>query len=364
MSQFIKGKELCENFFFDCAKPILDEKFADLKYSAGLLGYGSDVLGYDDIVSTDHMWGPRFYLFLDRKDIGRKDNILQVMAENFPYTYKGFSVNFSKPDPNDHGVQHPEFINEGTVNPLIWIQTFDDFLISEFGTADFEHLTSFDWLTLMEHRLLSMVSGKFFVDQLNCAEKLTKIAYYPDDVKLYLIASNWEIIASEQAFVKRCGAYGDEIGSRIICARIAERLMRLCFLYKNTYAPYSKWFGTAFDRLDIGGEIKQEIKGAISADSLAEREKHLVRAQAIAADIHNASGLTEFVDYQVESYFERDIQVIWADRFAAAAAKELQNTAFANVPLIGSMSQVGGLSEFANKKEFRTQIRGLYETAQ
>ena len=59
MSEFIKGMELCEKFFDDCAKTIIEDNFPDLKYSAGLIGYGSDVLGYDDIVSTDHMWGPR-----------------------------------------------------------------------------------------------------------------------------------------------------------------------------------------------------------------------------------------------------------------------------------------------------------------
>lgn len=78
-----------------------------------------------------------------------------------------------------------------------------------------------------------LVSGKLFVDRLNCADILSKIKYYPREVKLYMIASNWDIIASEQAFVKKCGECGDEIGSRIVCARIAERLIRLCFLYKN-----------------------------------------------------------------------------------------------------------------------------------
>ncbi len=64
MNQFIKGMTLCRDFFNDCAKKVIEYRFPDLKYSAGLIGYGSDVLGYDDAVSTDHMWETRFYLFL------------------------------------------------------------------------------------------------------------------------------------------------------------------------------------------------------------------------------------------------------------------------------------------------------------
>ena len=45
MAEFIKGLELSESFFLEIAKPILDVHFPDLKYSAGLIGYGSDVLG-------------------------------------------------------------------------------------------------------------------------------------------------------------------------------------------------------------------------------------------------------------------------------------------------------------------------------
>ena len=58
--------------FNEYAKPIIDEYFPNLQYSAGLIGYGSDVLGYDDEVSRDHMWGPRFYMFLSDNDIDKK----------------------------------------------------------------------------------------------------------------------------------------------------------------------------------------------------------------------------------------------------------------------------------------------------
>ena len=360
MNKFIKGLDLCEGFFNEYAKPVIEKYFPNLQYSAGLIGYGSDVLGYDDAVSTDHMWGPRFYLFLNEADISIKNDIFNVLSVNLPYTYEGFSVNFTEPDPNDCGVQHPKFINEGNVNPLVFIQTFDDYLKEQLSTSDLDNIKPFEWLAFSEHRLLSLVSGKFFVDDLKCVELISKIKYYPKDVKLYMIASNWDIIASEQAFVKRCGECGDDIGSRLVCARIAERLMRLCFLYKDAYAPYSKWFGTAFSKLDIDDRISQTISNALSADTLTERENKIVKAQALVADMHNESGLTDYVDYKIESYFGRDIKVIFADKFSNATVKELKNTAFENTPLIGTLSQIGGLSSFADEKEYYKQIMKIY----
>ncbi len=361
MGKFIKGLELCEGFFNSCAKGIIEKQFPHLKYTAGFIGYGSDVLGYDDIVSTDHMWGPRFYLFLRKEDIAQKDAVFQTLSENLPYTYEGYSVNFTEPDLNDNGVRHPMFISEGKVNPLVFIQTFESYLLEQLGISDLSNIKPFEWLAFSEHRLLSLVSGKFFVDGLNCAETLSKIQYYPEEVKLYLIASNWDILASEQAFIKRCGECGDEIGSRIISSRIAERLMRLCFLYKDTYAPYSKWFGTAFDKLCIDKRVMSSIQSALSADCLEEREDRIVEAQALVADMHNASRLTDYVDYHIEKYFGRNIKVIFAEKFAQATVKRLKNTVFDNVPLLGTLSQIGGLSSFADDKEYYTQIAKLYE---
>ncbi len=272
----------------------------------------------------------------------------------------GYSVNFTEPDPNDCGVQHPQFIDSGKVNPLIFIQTFDKFLIDEIGTADLDNISLSDWIAISQHRLLSLVSGKLFVDKLNIRELTDKIKFYPNAVKLYLIASQWEIISSEQAFVKRCGEVSDEIGSQIICARIAERLMRLCFLYKDTYAPYSKWFGTAFNKLDIDENIKIKINAALKANDLTERENNLVEAQTLVADLHNASRLTDKVDYNIESYFGRDIKVIFADKFVDATVEKLNGTKLENIPLTGTMSQFGGLSDFADEKVYYEQIKKIY----
>ncbi len=361
MSDLIQGLPLCEGFFFDEAKPLLDRYFPDLPYTAGLIGYGSDVLGYDDEMSRDHMWGPRFYLFLREEDLVRKEAVFRMFSENLPYVYRGFSVHFTQPDPNDNGVQHPQFITSGTVNPLIFIRTVDGFLTEELGTADLESLSPLNWLVFSEHRLLSLVSGKLFVDKLGMGDRLSLLRYYPREVRNYLIASNWDIIASEQAFVKRCGLRGDDTGSILICARMVERLMRLCFLYQGVYAPYSKWFGTAFDRLDLDGGIKAAVCAPLSARTLEERENLLVQAQAAVAELHNQSGVTEPVPYRIETYFGRDIKVIYADKFAQAVQETLQGTALENVPLIGSLSQIGGLCAIADDGRYARRIKGLYQ---
>ncbi len=81
----------------------------------------------------------------------------------------------------------------------------------------------------------------------------------------------------------------------------------------------------------------------------------------MAAAMHNASGLTDYVDYEIESYFGRNIKVIFADKFAQAMSEKLKGTAFENIPLIGSLSQVGGLSDFSDDCRFQEKIRRLYE---
>jgi hypothetical protein len=357
---FVKGLDLCESFFSDVAMPILIRKYPNLQFTAGLIGYGSDVLGYDDITSTDHMWGPRFYLFIKKQDEHLRTKIIEAFSLNFPYTFQGYSVNFSQPDPKDNGIRHPEFINGGRVSPLVFIDTFESFTTEYLGTSTIDSLKPIDWLAFSEHRLLGITAGKLFVDMLNIQDFRNKLSFFPEIVKLYLIASQWSLISEEQAFVKRCGDRGDELGSRIICLRIVERLMRLCFLYKNAYSPYSKWFGTAFAGLNISDHIKEEIRLAALANDLLDRENHLVKAQILVGELHNSTGITESIDVKEQKYFGRNIKVIFAEKFAKATRAKLNNTEFEGVPLIGSLSQIGNLTAISDYVQYQDNIKSLY----
>ena len=99
MPEFVPGLLLAERFYRHAVRPILDEAYPGLAHAAGLIGFGSEVLGFDTPVSADHHWGPRVLLFLTDEDCDRDaDDIREVLRRRLPTTCLGWSTNFSAPD--------------------------------------------------------------------------------------------------------------------------------------------------------------------------------------------------------------------------------------------------------------------------
>lgn len=88
------GQGLARRFYWQAVAPLL----AGIPHAAGLLGDGSEVLGYDDEVSTDHDFGPRVQVFLaSDADAGPVHAALTRLPERF----EGFPVDFSRAYPSD-----------------------------------------------------------------------------------------------------------------------------------------------------------------------------------------------------------------------------------------------------------------------
>ena len=99
MQEFIPGLKLSARFYEEAARPILKTFFPELRYSAALIGWGSEVLGYDDVQSSDHHWGPDFILFLSVQDhVQYKNGISETFKQNLPHRFMGYSTSFSEPD--------------------------------------------------------------------------------------------------------------------------------------------------------------------------------------------------------------------------------------------------------------------------
>jgi hypothetical protein len=129
--KFIQGIELNRGFFDDIVKPIVETEFPDLRYSAALVDYGSDVLGYDTKVSIDHGWGPRCRIFImeeyEKSFDSIKDKLTKVLLEKLPLKYKGFSAKYTKPSDID-GVVHMAEKEEDAYSHLISFQTIKGFV--------------------------------------------------------------------------------------------------------------------------------------------------------------------------------------------------------------------------------------------
>ena len=222
MPRFIPGLGLSRLFYQKEVKPILSKQFPRLRYSAAIIGWGSEVLSFDTPISRDHHWGPRVLLFLSEKNYPiLKDNISKAFSDHLPYEFMGYSTNYSKPEPN--GVRHPVKISRGPVNHMINIYTVRSFFKARLGIDPYQQITVADWLILPQQRLLELTSGEVYHDGLGELERIrTKLTYYPKDVWLYMLSAQWTRISQEEAFVGRAGHVGDELGSQVIAARLVR----------------------------------------------------------------------------------------------------------------------------------------------
>jgi hypothetical protein len=361
---FISGLELNRAYYDEAVRPILAKHAPDLDYSAALIGYGSDVLGYDTAISTDHEWGPRLLLFLDETDYAsRADEISARLSAELLPVFRGYSTGFSARDAE--GVRLMEPATPGAVRHHIDFHTVRGFFAQELGVDPDATLNAVDWLLIPQQRLLGVTSGAVFHDGLHALVPLReKLAYYPYDVWLYLLAAQWTRISQEEAFVGRCGDLGDELGSQVIAARLVRDLMRLCFLMERRYAPYSKWLGTAFSRLVCAPRLMNILHDALSASVWRERERRLSAAYEIVAETHNALDLTPPLTTAVSPYYGRPYLTLYARRFAEALVMAINDPTMRGiierVGLIGGVDQVADSVDLLTDTNLYARLRALY----
>jgi hypothetical protein len=257
----VNGIELARRYYEAEVAPGL----AGVPHAAALLGDGSEVLGYDDEVSTDHDFGPRVQIFYPARD-----------------TVGGFFAERLGFDPG-RGV----------------------------GVAD--------WLLTPTQILAGLTRGAVFHDpDGELARYRSALAWYPDDVWRYALAAGWLKVSQEEPFVGRTGGAGDDLGSRLVAARLARELVRLAFLVERRWAPYAKWLGRAFAELTLAAEVGPLLAGALAAGDWREREAGIGAAAGIVAAATNDLRLCPPVDPAPRRFHTRDIGVLGAERFTVA----------------------------------------------
>lgn len=365
MPDFIKGLELSRLFFREAVRPLLDAEFPRLRYAAALLGSGSEVLGFDDETSTDHGWGPRLDLFFGEEDYEEAAPLVSgALARKLPHSFRGYPTSFTEPDPTDNGTQLLVARDSGPVRHKVEPMTTRRFFLNYLAFDINDEIGPADWLTFPEQKLLTVARGEVFHDRIGLEEVRGRFSYYPRDVWLYVLAAGWARVGQEEHLMGRAGQAGDELGSALICARLVRDLMRLCFQMEREYAPYPKWFGTAFKQLEAAPALTPHLRAALASETWQERDSHLAHAYEIVAAKHNALGLTEPLPERVRDFFGRPFHVIELHGFADALLKRITDEAVVRIARrrpVGSLDQFSDSTDLVSHASWRATLRRLYE---
>jgi hypothetical protein len=318
----VNGIELTRRLWADAVEPILSRRFPELDLAAALLGYGSEVLGFDDEVSQDHHWGPRLLLFVPDQALRRADEIQRTLADELPLEVGGVATNFGPPAPD--GSRMPQAVERGPVDHRVEVHAVAAFMRTEVGFDPLQRIAVADWLVTPTQQLLRVTAGEVFADgvgELTAAR--TALHWYPLDVWLLAMAGEWRRVAQLEHLLGRAGSRGDELGSRLVGARLVEAVMRLGFLQARRYAPYPKWFGSAYAQLQRPEQ--PSLEAALAASDWRERERVLCDALRAAAVAHNELAVTPPVDPDPRAFHGRPFQVLDADRFVFALREAIED---------------------------------------
>jgi hypothetical protein len=371
---FIPGIELSRRYFHDAIEPVIGREFSGLRYAAALIGYGSEILGFDTPTSTDHNWGPRVLLFFSTEDRDRCGaEVLQRLDEQIPKTFLAWPTRSKLDDPTaadaDAEGRRPAALRIELYTLPAWVRAWLG--IDAEREPDWRA-----WLGVPEQALLEVTEGAVYRDDAGELSALRRrLAYFPRDIWLYKLACQWARIGQEQAFVGRCGDVGDDIGSRIIAARLARDVMRLCFLIERRYAPYPKWFGTAFAKLSCAPEIGPLIFMALTAGERRGREAAIAEACRRAAELHVRLGNPGALQPRVMTFSElnrrpgdrpswttiapeRDFTVINAADLAEAVRAKIDD------PEIAALAFTGAVDQFSDSADLLEWPRLTHAAAQ
>ena len=362
MPAFIPGIDLSHRFYEDVVRPLLAESFPDLPYAAALLGPGSETLGFDSEMSTDHDWGARVLIFLKEEDKHQREPITRFLSHRLPRTFADFPVDLpADPDePRAHIMKSPV---DGPVNHRVTLITLHDFVRIQLGYDLNQPLSMADWLTFPSHALGELTAGAVYYDGVGELTALReRLAWYPYDIWLYLLASGWQRIGQEEHLMPRAGFAGDELGSAIIGSRLVRDVMRLCFLLEKRYAPYAKWLGTAFKRLHCAEDLWPILWRAQQASTWPERAEALSQSYEFLAHMHNTLGLTRKLPEKVSPFYSRPFLVIQGDQFAQVLVEQITDS---EVKQIASRRLIGNVDQWSDNTDIegigRARVRHLYE---
>lgn len=291
----MRGLEIAKAFYHEYGEPMLREKFPEILpfMAVGLLGRGSECLGFDDEVSRDHDFEPGFCVFLPGEEIvdRRTAFLLERAYAGLPKEFMGLRRAVISPV---GGARH------GVLRTA-------EFMTDLVGSSD-GRLDLTGWMTVPDHALTEALSGEIFTDPYGEVTAIReRLRRQPVDVKRKKLAGHLLLMGqSGQYNYKRCLAHGETAAAQLAVTEFVKSTMSVVFLLNNTYQPYYKWSFRAMralPRLSLEAELLEYLLTSDNEPETAKEKYDVI--EGIASDVIEElmeQGLTQAICGDLEKH--------------------------------------------------------------
>ena len=285
----MKGLELSRKFYEQYGAPMLKSEFSEIeKYLAvGLVGSGSECLGYDDQTSQDHDFEAGFCIFLPDQVDERTEFLLERAYSRLPDEFLGYKREKLNPvGGNRHGVLR-----------------ISKFLKSKIGNENGQ-LSANDFFFIEEQFLLEVTNGEIFCDNLGLlTEVRRRLSYLPEDVRLKKLAGSLVLMAqSGQYNYPRCIKRGDTAAAQLSVCEFVNSALKTVYLINKKYMPYYKWAFRGLREMPVLSELYDSLEYLISSPNTEPQKKQEIIESVCkaVADELLAQGLTKLLTAELE----------------------------------------------------------------
>ena len=291
----MNGLELSRAFYEQCGAPMLHEQFPEIEglVAVGLVGSGSETLGFDDEVSRDHDFEPGFCLLLpDESVVDRRTAFLLERAyAKLPKEFMGFRRSALAPV---GGARH------GVLRAA-------DFFLEKVGAPD-GVLTVDQWLKLPQQSLLEATGGAIFRDDLGEITAIrAALSRMPEDVRRKRLAGHLLLMAQAGQYnYLRCLKHGESAAAQLAVNEFVKSCIETVFLLNRAYAPYYKWSFRAMrqlEKLALTAETLEYLLTTGNDGEMAESKYDMIESTAadIIDELQN-QGLTKAICGDLEKH--------------------------------------------------------------
>lgn len=283
----ISGLELSKCYYETYGKAMLKEQFPEYadRVAAGLVGHGSECLGFDDMWSKDHDFGPGFCLWLTEEDYEKVGQKMQEAYEALPKAFMGYPArNTSKRGGGRVGVLSiPEFYEEFTGNGA--------------------------WSEMEDEKLAMAVNGEVFDDPLGEFSAIREQLQngMPFAVWKRRLANAVALTAQAGQYnYGRCKKRNDIVAANLALDEFVREGMRTAYLLNRRYMPYYKWAWRGLENLERLSELKPLFEQVLSSEG--ERESVVEEICARLLEELKRQNLTYGEETFLELHVERILE--------------------------------------------------------